>query len=382
MSTSGNTTTLEEAVQAALATVEDPEIHRPITDLGMVKSVVVSPEGRAQVAVYLTVAGCPMRETITSRVTNAVSAVAGISAVDVELDVMSDEQRTQLRRSLRGDAAEPVIPFAQPGSLTRVYCVASGKGGVGKSSVTVNLAAAMAAKGLSVGVVDADIYGHSVPRMLGTTARPTKVEDMIMPPQAHGVKVISIGMFTAGNDAVVWRGPMLHRALQQFLADVFWGDLDVLLLDLPPGTGDIAISTAQLVPNAELLVVTTPQMAAAEVAERAGSIALQTRQRLAGVVENMSWMELPDGTRMEVFGSGGGQTVADSLTRTLGAPVPLLGQVPLEPRVRECGDEGTPIVLAQPESPAATALQGVADRLTTRARGLAGMSLNISPVRK
>ena len=338
MSTSGNTTTLEEAVRAALATVEDPEIHRPITDLGMVKSVVVSPEGRAQVAVYLTVAGCPMRETITSRVTNAVSAVAGISAVDVELDVMSDEQRTQLRRSLRGDAAEPVIPFAQPGSLTRVYCVASGKGGVGKSSVTVNLAAAMAAKGLSVGVVDADIYGHSVPRMLGTTARPTKVEDMIMPPQAHGVKVISIGMFTAGNDAVVWRGPMLHRALQQFLADVFWGDLDVLLLDLPPGTGDIAISTAQLVPNAELLVVTTPQMAAAEVAERAGSIALQTRQRLAGVVENMSWMELPDGTRMEVFGSGGGQTVADSLTRTLGAPVPLLGQVPLEPRVRECGD--------------------------------------------
>jgi ATP-binding protein involved in chromosome partitioning len=218
--------------------------------------------------------------------------------------------------------------------------------------------------------------------MLGTSARPTKVENMIMPPQSHGVKVISIGMFTPGNDAVVWRGPMLHRALQQFLADVFWGDLDVLLLDLPPGTGDIAISTAQLVPNAELLVVTTPQMAAAEVAERAGSIALQTRQRLAGVVENMSWMELPDGTRMEVFGAGGGQTVADSLTRTLGAPVPLLGQVPLETRLRECGDSGTPIVLAEPESPAAIALRGVADRLTTRARGLAGMSLNISPVRK
>jgi ATP-binding protein involved in chromosome partitioning len=348
----------------------------------MVKSVVVLSDGRAQIGVYLTVAGCPMRDTITKRVTAAVSAVEGITAVDVELDVMNDEQRTQLRRGLRGDAAEPVIPFAQPGSLTRVYCVASGKGGVGKSSVTVNLAAAMAAKGLSVGVVDADIYGHSVPRMLGTSARPTKVENMIMPPQAHGVKVISIGMFTPGNDAVVWRGPMLHRALQQFLADVFWGDLDVLLLDLPPGTGDIAISTAQLVPNAELLVVTTPQMAAAEVAERAGSIALQTRQRLAGVVENMSWMELPDGTRMEVFGAGGGQTVADSLTRTLGAPVPLLGQIPLETRVRECGDSGTPIVLAEPESPAALALLGVADRLTTRARGLAGMSLNISPVRK
>jgi ATP-binding protein involved in chromosome partitioning len=387
MSTTGSTATtpggtVEQAVRAALATVDDPEIHKPITDLGMVKGVAVTPDGRARVGVYLTVAGCPMRATITARVTDAVSKVAGVTAVEVELDVMSDEQRHELRRSLRGDATDPVIPFAQPGSLTRVYCVASGKGGVGKSSVTVNLAASMAAKGLKVGVVDADIYGHSVPRMLGTTARPTKVEDMIMPPQAHGVKVISIGMFTPGNDAVVWRGPMLHRALQQFLADVFWGDLDVLLLDLPPGTGDIAISTAQLVPNAELLVVTTPQTAAAEVAERAGSIALQTRQRLAGVVENMSWMELPDGTRMEVFGSGGGQTVADSLTRAIGVPVPLLGQVPLETRLRECGDEGTPIVLSEPESPAATALRAVADKLTVRSRGLAGMSLNISPVRR
>ncbi|MGD9986705.1 Mrp/NBP35 family ATP-binding protein [Pseudonocardia sp.] len=381
MSVMGNTgsQTVEQAVRAALAKVDDPEIRKPITELGMVKSVAVSDDGVADVAVYLTVAGCPMRDTITTRVTEAVSAVPGIRAVQVELDVMSDEQRTELRRSLRGDSAEPVIPFAQPGSLTRVYCVASGKGGVGKSSVTVNLAAALAARGLSVGVVDADIYGHSVPRMLGTAARPTKVENMIMPPQAHGVKVISIGMFVEGNTPVVWRGPMLHRALQQFLADVFWGDLDVLLLDLPPGTGDIAISTAQLVPNAELLVVTTPQQAAAEVAERAGSIAMQTRQRLAGVVENMSWMELPDGTRMEVFGSGGGATVADSLSRTLGAPVPLLGQIPLEPGLRECGDTGTPIVLADPSSPAATALRGVADKLATRARGLAGMSLGISP---
>ena len=375
----GTTTTVEEAVHAALAGVDDPEIHKPITELGMVKGVSVGADGIAHVAVYLTVAGCPMRETITSRVTAAVEQVPGVRGVRVELDVMSDEQRTALRRNLRGDAAEPVIPFALPGSLTRVYCVASGKGGVGKSSVTVNLAAAMAARGLSVGVVDADIYGHSVPRMLGTTDRPTKVENMIMPPQAHGVKIISIGMFTPGNDAVVWRGPMLHRALQQFLADVYWGDLDVLLLDLPPGTGDIAISTAQLVPNAELLVVTTPQTAAAEVAERAGSIALQTRQRLAGVVENMSWMELPDGTRMEVFGSGGGQAVADSLSRALGAPVPLLGQVPLETRLRECGDGGTPIVLADPESPAATTLRRIADRLAVRARGLSGRSLNITP---
>ncbi|MFC5993969.1 Mrp/NBP35 family ATP-binding protein [Pseudonocardia hispaniensis] len=383
MSVIGNahSDSVAQAVRAALAKVDDPEIHKPITELGMVKDVTVSPDGIAHVGVYLTVAGCPMRDTITSRVTAAVSTVPGVRAVEVDLDVMSDEQRTALRRSLRGDVEEPVIPFAQPGSLTRVYCVASGKGGVGKSSVTVNLAAAMAARGLHVGVVDADIYGHSVPRMLGTAARPTKVENMIMPPQAHGVKVISIGMFVEGNTPVVWRGPMLHRALQQFLADVYWGDLDVLLLDLPPGTGDIAISTAQLIPNAELLVVTTPQQAAAEVAERAGAIALQTRQRLAGVVENMSWMELPDGTRMEVFGVGGGQTVADSLSRALGAPVPLLGQIPLEPRLRECGDAGTPIVLAEPESASGAALRAVAQTLSTRSRGLVGRSLNIAPVR-
>lgn len=380
MTTGTNTAgTVEQAVHAALATVDDPEIHRPITELGMVKSVVVV-GGVADIGVFLTVAGCPMRETITKRVTEAVSRVPGVTAVRVELDVMSDEQRAEMRKGLRGGAAEAVIPFAQPGSLTRVYCVASGKGGVGKSSVTVNLAAALAARGLSVGVVDADIYGHSVPRMLGVTARPTRVDDMIMPPQAHGLKVISIGMFTAGNDAVVWRGPMLHRALQQFLADVFWGDLDVLLLDLPPGTGDIAISTAQLIPNAELLVVTTPQQAAAEVAERAGSIAVQTRQRVVGVIENMSWMELPDGSRMDVFGTGGGQTVSDSLTRILGAKVPLLGQIPLEPRVRESGDSGVPVVLSDPDSPAATALRGVAEKLAVRSRGLAGMSLGLSPV--
>jgi ATP-binding protein involved in chromosome partitioning len=368
-----------DAVRSALDGVDDPEIHRPITELGMVKDVTVSPDGIVDVAVWLTVAGCPMRDTITSRVTEAVSAVSGVRTVHVELDVMSDAQRTALRRSLRGDSDEPRIPFAEPGSLTRVYCVASGKGGVGKSSVTVNLAAAMAQRGLSVGIVDADIYGHSVPGMLGTTDRPTQVEKMIMPPSAHGVKVISIGMFTPGNTPVVWRGPMLHRALQQFLADVFWGDLDVLLLDLPPGTGDIAISVAQLVPNAEILVVTTPQQAAAEVAERAGAISMQTHQRLVGVVENMSWMELPDGSRMDVFGSGGGQVVADSLTRTVGSDVPLLGQVPLDPRLRESGDAGVPLVLSDPEAPAAVVLRGVADRLSTRSRGLAGRLLSVSP---
>ena len=366
-------------VQKALAGVQDPEIRRPITDLGMVKGVVVGDDGVVDVAVFLTVSGCPLRDKITADVTAAVSALDGVTGVRVELDVMSDAQRTELRKSLRGGVEEPVIPFAQPGSLTRVYCVASGKGGVGKSSVTVNLAVAMAARGLSVGVVDADIYGHSIPRMLGTDARPTQVEKMIMPPQSHGVKLISIGMFTPGNTPVVWRGPMLHRALQQFLADVFWGDLDVLLLDLPPGTGDIAISVAQLVPNAEILVVTTPQQAAAEVAERAGSIALQTRQRIAGVIENMSWLELPDGTRMDVFGSGGGQVVADSLTQAVGADVPLLGQVPLDPRLREQGDSGTPIVLAHPESAAGQVLTAVAGKLSTRSRGLAGRLLNVTP---
>lgn len=371
----------EAEVRGALAKVDDPEIRKPITELGMVKSIRIEPDGNVHVEVYLTTAGCPLRTEITQRVSTAVADVPGVGAVSVDLDVMSDEQRTELRKQLRGDSAEPVIPFAQPGSLTRVYAVASGKGGVGKSSVTVNLAAALADRGLSVGVLDADIYGHSIPRMLGTDARPTQVERMIMPPVAHDVKMISIAQFTKGNTPVVWRGPMLHRALQQFLADVFWGDLDVLLLDLPPGTGDVAISIAQLIPNAEILVVTTPQIAAAEVAERAGAIALQTRQRIAGVVENMSWLDLPDGTRMELYGSGGGQAVADRLTRAVGAEVPLLGQIPIEQALREAGDEGTPIVLKDPESPSAVALRGVADKLAVRRRGLAGMSLGIDTTR-
>ena len=360
--------------------MQDPEIHRPITDLGMVKNVSVGDEGTVHVEIYLTVSGCPLREKITHDVTSAVSAVDGVRHVTVDMDVMSDQQRTELRQKLRGNSEEPRIPFAEAGSMTRVYCVASGKGGVGKSSLTVNLAVAMAARGLSVGVVDADIYGHSVPRMLGATGKPTRVEKMILPPEANGVKVISIAMFTPGNTPVVWRGPMLHRALQQFLADVFWGDLDVLLLDLPPGTGDIAISVAQLLPNAELLVVTTPQQAAAEVAERAGAIAMQTRQRVAGVIENMSWLELPDGSRMEPFGSGGGATVASSLTKTIGAEVPLLGQVPLDPRVVETGDKGEPIVTSIPSSAAAEELTRIAGKLSTRARGLAGRMLSVSPV--
>jgi ATP-binding protein involved in chromosome partitioning len=370
-----------EQVRAALARVLDPEIRRPITDLGMVKSVEVTPPGQVRVGVYLTVAGCPLRDTITRDVTAAVSDLPGVTAVAVDLDVMSEEQRRELQERLRGGRPERAIPFAEPSSLTRVLAIASGKGGVGKSSVTVNLAAALAAAGQKVGVVDADIYGHSVPRMLGVTGRPTQVEGMIMPPSAHGVKVISIGMFTPGNTPVVWRGPMLHRAVQQFLADVYWGDLDVLLLDLPPGTGDVAISVAQLLPSAELVIVTTPQAASAEVAERAGAIATQTRQRILGVIENMSGFACPHcGEVAELFGSGGGQLVADALTRVTGTSVPLLGRVPIDPRLREGGDRGIPLVLSDPGAAAASQLIEIASTLAARSRGLAGRQLRLSVV--
>ena len=365
---------LESAVRAALSKVVDPELRRPITEVGMVKNVTVDSDDSVHVEIYLTTSACPKKTEISEQVTRAVSDVPGTGAVRVSLDVMNDEQRAELRKLLRGDSREPVIPFAQPGSLTKVYAVASGKGGVGKSSVTVNLAAALAARGLSVGVLDADIYGHSVPRMMGTTDRPTQVDSMILPPIAHNVRVISIAMFTQGNTPVVWRGPMLHRALQQFLADVYWGDLDVLLLDLPPGTGDIAISVAQLIPGAEILVVTTPQMAAAEVAERAGAIALQTRQRIAGVVENMV-----DGPVVKMFGEGGGRHVADSLSRSTGTDVPLLGQVPLDPELVGAGDTGIPLVLSAPNSAAGQELHKIADALSNRKRGLAGMSLGLDP---
>jgi ATP-binding protein involved in chromosome partitioning len=370
-----------EQVTAALATVIDPEIRRPITELDMIKSVDIATDGSVLVGVYLTVAGCPMRDKITTDVTGAVSKISGVTGVRVELDVMSEEQRQNLQTKLRGSAG-PMreIPFAKPSSLTKVYAVASGKGGVGKSSITVNLAAALAAAGRKVGVVDADIYGHSVPRMLGVTTRPTKVQDMIMPPSAYDVKVISVGMFTPGNTPVVWRGPMLHRALQQFLADVYWGDLDILLMDLPPGTGDIAISVAQLVPTAEILVVTTPQKAAAEVAERAGAIATQTHQQIVGVIENMSYLPCPHcGERTDVFGTGGGQAVADALTRTLGARVPLLGQVPIDLRLREGGDDGRPLVLSDPDALAAKELRTIADKISSRSRGLLGRPLGLSP---
>jgi len=301
---------------------------------------------------------------------------------------MSAEQRAGLKELLSDGKAQREIPFAQPGSLTKVYAVASGKGGVGKSSVTVNLALAMAGQGLKVGVVDADIYGHSVPAMLGIAdSRPTQVEDLIMPvPTASGVSVISIGMLKPRRDQVVaWRGPMLDRALVQMLADVYWGDLDVLLLDLPPGTGDVAISLGQHLPNAEVLVVTTPQEAAAEVAERAGTMASMMHQRVVGVLENMSFLPCPHCTaagqehRLEVFGSGGGARVAETLSRRFGYDVPVLGEVPLDMSLREGGDAGKPVVESDPSSPAALVLRSVAEVLAGRGRGLAGLQLGLTP---
>ena len=379
-----------QQVTDALATVNDPEIKRPITELGMVDSVEVSATGLVSVHVLLTVAGCPLKDTINRDVTAAVSAVDGVTGVDLTLGVMSPEQRAQLKEVLSDGKAQREIPFAQPGSLTKVYAIASGKGGVGKSSVTVNLAIAMAASGLKVGIVDADIYGHSVPAMLGIAdSRPTQVDDLIMPvPTASGVSVISIGMLKPRRDQVVaWRGPMLDRALVQMLADVYWGDLDVLMLDLPPGTGDVAISLGQHLPNAEVVVVTTPQEAAAEVAERAGTMASMMHQRVVGVVENMSWLPCPhcppeDDHRLEVFGTGGGQRVASTLSERFGYAVPLLGQVPLDLSLREGGDVGKPIIESDPAAPAARELAQVAAVLSGRGRGLAGMQLGLTPTGK
>src|ERR1022692_1806046 len=369
-----------DQVMQALATVQDPEIRRPITELGMVKNVEIAADGAVRVDVWLTVSGCPLRDTIIRDVTGAVGKVAGVTSVRVELDVMSEDQRRDLQSTLRGGKPERQIPFASPASLTKVYAVASGKGGVGKSSVTVNLAVALAAMGQKVGLLDADIYGHSVPRMLGVTGRPTQVEQMIMPPVAHGVKAISSGMLKKGNEPLPLRGPILHRLLQQFLADVYWGDLDVLLLDLPPGTGDVAISTGHLVPGAELIVVTTPQLASAEVAERAGSLASQLHQRVVGVIENMSYLPCPHcKERIEVFGSGGGEAVAATLTRLIGTEVPVLGKVPLDLRLREAGDDGLPLVLADPSSPGALELNKIAQMLGRRSRSLAGRQLGLTP---
>ena len=382
------TSPLLEKVRAALATVNDPEIKRPITDLKMVEGLAVDDTGRVTLTVLLTVSGCPMKDTITRDVNAAVRAVPGVTDVDLTLGVMTTEQRGALQETLRGGQAQREIPFAQAASLTKVYAIASGKGGVGKSSVTVNLALSMAKQGMKVGIVDADIYGHSVPAMLGVAdTRPTQVEDLIMPvPTASGVSVISIGMLKPKREQVVaWRGPMLDRALVQMLSDVYWGDLDVLLLDLPPGTGDVAISLGQHLPNAEILVVTTPQEAAAEVAERAGTMASMMHQRVVGVVENMSYLPCPhcgDEHKLEIFGSGGGDRVAATLSERFGHTVSVLGRIPLDTSLREGGDIGKPIVDADPTAPAAVQLTEIAAQLAGRGRGLAGMQLGLTPTSK
>ena len=370
-----------DQVMAALETVIDPEIHRPIVDLNMTSAEQVTIDGSTvTVEVLLTTAGCPLRTTINADVIKAVGTIEGVENVKVDMGVMSDEQKKALREKLNGGRPEREIPFAQPNSLTRVIAVTSGKGGVGKSSVTANLAAAMTQAGLKVGVMDADIYGFSIPRMLGVDHDPQVIDGMIIPPVgASGIKVMSIGMFVPDGQPVIWRGPMLHRALQQFLADVFWGDLDVLLIDMPPGTGDVAISIAQLLPNSEVLVVTTPQVAAAEVAERAGSIASQTQQKVIGVVENMSYLPQPDGSQLELFGAGGGASVSARLTAQLGYEVPLLAQVPLDIALREGGDAGRPVSLD--DGPAASELVALATALGKTERGLAGRPLGVSPIK-
>lgn len=368
----------EEAVKQALSRVIDPELGRSITDLDMVREISIDAGGAVRVGVDLTIAGCPLQAVIEKDVKAEVSKVPGVSAVTVEMGVMDENQRAALKEKLSGP--QNVIPFTQPDNLTRIYAITSGKGGVGKSSMTANLALSLAMQGLKVGVLDADIYGFSIPRMLGVSEEPTVIDGMIVPPVAGGVKVISIGMFVPDGQPVIWRGPMLHRALQQFLADVYWGDLDVLLLDLPPGTGDVAISISQLLPKSEILVVTTPQVAAAEVAERAGVIGSQTDQRVIGVIENMSYLPQADGSKLHLFGSGGGDMVSGRLSSQLGYQVPVLAQVPLDIALREGSDQGRPVVTTHPDSPASQAITQVAQALAKRTQSLAGRSLGIKPL--
>jgi len=365
-----------ERVRVALARVIDPEIRRPITELDMIGGVVVDPTGIAKVDLKLTIVGCPAADSIERDVRAAAAAVDGVSAVEVAVSVMTREERDALTEKLRGGRPK-ALQFGSD-SLTRILCVTSGKGGVGKSTLTANLAVSLAARGLRVGVVDADVFGFSIPGLLGIAgAKPTKVGDMILPPVAHGVKVISIGMFVEDGAAVSWRGPMLHRTIQQFLTDVFFGDLDVLVIDLPPGTGDVAISLGQLLPQAEVVVVTTPQQAAAEVAERSAIVARQTGQTVIGVIENMAGLTQPDGSVLELFGSGGGAETATRLS-TPDNPVPVLGSIPLSIALREGGDAGVPVVLSHPEDPAAMVITAIAARLAVRERGLAGRSLGLS----
>lgn len=366
-------------IHAALASVHDPELHRPLPELGMVESVSFE-SGVANLRILLTISGCPMRDRLHNDINVALKKIEDVKEVRIEFGVMSDEQRGNVKKLLHG-GKEKVIPFAQPGSLTRVIGIASGKGGVGKSSVTVNLAAALSMRGFRVGILDADIYGHSIPRLLGIEGqRPTAIDQTFIPIEVNGIKVVSIEMFKPDrSDPVAYRGPLLHRVLEQLLSDAYWGDLDFLLLDLPPGTGDIAISLGQLVPASEILIVTTPQVAAAEVAERAGRIAHQLKQQIIGVIENMSWFSMPGSDiGIELFGAGGGDETAKRLSTLVGADIPLLGKIPFDLSLREGGDHGVSIVNRAPDSPAAQQFLAVADALTTRKRSLLGVRLGLS----
>ena len=360
----------EEQVRQALKGVMDPEIGRPIEDIGMLESIKID-GGRVEVHVLLTIEGCPLKDRITTDVTAAVQPLEGVDRVDVRLTPMSQQQREGLVSTLRGGAPTPQQKIQFPDS-TSVIAVASGKGGVGKSSVTVNLAAAMAADGRKVGILDADVWGFSVPRMLGVAGKPVGFENMILPLEGYGVKVISMGFFVPEDTPVIWRGPMLHKAIEQFLGDVYWGDLDFLLCDLPPGTGDVSISLASFLPGASMLVVTTPQEAARTVAERAGRMAERTNLRPIGVVENMSWFVCPHcGERETIFGSGGGQEAANHLD------VPLMAQVPLMPAMREGGDTGSPIVVSHPDSPAGVALREAAEAVARATKSKVGKPLSL-----
>jgi ATP-binding protein involved in chromosome partitioning len=359
-----------EQVVEALRPVEDPELHRSIVDIGMLRSVDIADDGTARILVALTVAGCPLRNEITNRVTSAVEPLVGSGRVDLQFTVMTDEDREELRKKLHGDPSSTAgqghahghaegrkVPFAEPESKTRPLLISSGKGGVGKSSVTTNLAVALAAQGYSVGVLDADIYGYSIPRMLGASADPVAIDRMLLPSEAYGVRCISIGYFVPDGQAVVWRGPMLHKALEQFLTDVYWDEPDFLLIDMPPGTGDIALSLSQYLPKAEVYVVTTPQPAAQKVARLSAAMAAKVGLPVKGVIENMSWFTGDDGKRYELFGSGGGAELAEELG------VKLLGQLPLVQALREGGDDGKPIAAVAPDSELGKAFHEIARRI-------------------
>jgi len=371
--------TILEQIHAALATVQDPELHRALPELGMVRSVAIAGT-TAQLEILLTISGCPMRDRLTKDIEAAVSAVPTISAVEITFGVMDEEQRANIKKLLR-NGRESFISFAQKDSLTRVIGVASGKGGVGKSTLTANLAIASAQKGLRVGILDADVYGHSIPRLMGLIGqRPTAIDQMFIPLESFGVKTVSMEMFKPErSDAIAYRGPLLHRVLEQLLSDAYWGDLDILYIDLPPGTGDLAISLGQLVPSSEIIVITTPQVAAAEVAERAGRIAHQIHQRVIGVIENMSAYPCANcGELTSLFGEGGGEETARRLTQLIGGDVPLLGKIPFSPELREGGDAGAPVVMSAPDSPSAQAINEIVSKLIVREKSLLGVRLGLA----